>query len=251
MAAAKLGTWARADHIAFMLVFARGSVLAAALAAMTQLAACGGTSTEAKAPKPALPSADASKGGAPDGTVDRRLLEAILRQGPGWLLERVPVEDVTEQGKFKGWRVQELPVEWAHAEIEPGDIVTAVNGRSLEREDDLYIAWTTLASAKSIKISYIREGEPKVLEVGIWGDPDPRVVAQLGAPSAPAGAEPLASSAAPAPGASASSPGATAEPPAAKPKPVGSKTGKIPGIKETIVIRDRERPFAETDVPLE
>lgn len=226
-------------------------MLAVALAATAPLAACAGPMTEAQAPKPAVPDAAASKAGAPDGSVDRRLLEGILRQGPGWLLVRVPIEEVMDQGKFKGWRVQELPVEWAHVDIEPGDVVTAVNGHTLEREDDLWIAWTTLAAAKSIKISYSREGEPKELEVGIWGDPDPHMIAQLGPATEPAKQGPAPSSAAATGHARAPVPSLADEPPPAKSKPAGAKAGKIPGIKETIVIREAERPFSDTEVPAE
>ncbi|MBW2523135.1 MAG: serine protease [Deltaproteobacteria bacterium] len=141
-------------------------------------AACGGSPQPGPAPPAAKP-APKEEAGPPAGQVDRQTLDLVLLEGPVWLLERVPIEEVMEQGKFVGWRVQQLPSQWADVDLQPGDVITAVNGQAVEKPNDFWAAWTTLSTAKEIKIAYRRYGEPNELTVPIWGDPDPQTSQRL------------------------------------------------------------------------
>ena len=203
-----------------------------AFAVAAGLGGCGGAQEGAEAPKPPA-TAKPESGDVPAGSVDRRLLEAILVEGPPWLLERVPIEEVMDQGKFKGWRLQDFPVEWSHVELQPGDVITALNGMPLETPDELWAAWATMGSSSDIKVSFVREGEAKELKVPIWGKADPTLATKLSSAKAPL----------PPPGTAAPAAGSAS----ARPSPGPDKPGKkIPGIKETIIIQGNEKPQSET-----
>jgi hypothetical protein len=134
-------------------------------------------------PPPELPPAPEKKDVVapklPEQFIDRRRLEAVLQEGPGWLLERVPIEEVLEGESFVGWRVRDLPVELSGVDLRSGDVVTAVNGMPLETPPDFWAAWTTLTVASELTIAYVREGEPRELRVPILGSPNPAVAEEL------------------------------------------------------------------------
>jgi hypothetical protein len=199
------------------------------LVATAWLHGCGGAQEDVETPKPPGTAKPDGASNVPAGAVDRRLLDAILLEGPPWVLERVPIEDVMDQGKFKGWRLQDFPVEWSHVDLQPGDVITALNGMKLETPDELWTAWSTMGSSSQIKVSFVREGEAKELSVPIWGKADP---ALMGPPPAAGSGSPTAGSAKP------------VEPSAGPPKDKPGK--KIPGIKETIIIQGNEKPQSDT-----
>ncbi|MBI4700315.1 MAG: serine protease [Deltaproteobacteria bacterium] len=171
----------------------RPSPLAAPLLACTLVLGCGGAPPAAPvtAAKPAVTSPLAQvvqlpAPKRPERYLDRTELHAVLREGPATLLELVPIEEVLDKGAFVGWRVLELPLQWQGAEIEPGDVVTAVNGMPIEKPPEMWAAWTTLSVASELKIAYQREGEKRVLAIPIVGEAGPAATALTGA--APAGA---------------------------------------------------------------
>ncbi|MBM4374794.1 MAG: serine protease [Deltaproteobacteria bacterium] len=152
----------------------------------------------AKAPllDPKLPAPESAEGVAatattspeeslPKGSVARPYVDHVLREGPGWLLEKVPVEEVVTNGKFIGWRVRELPADWSGGDLRVGDVVTRVNEKSLETPNDFWAAWSTLGVASSIAIDYLRGQEARVVTVPIVGKPDPAATNKLGEKAAP------------------------------------------------------------------
>src|SRR5262249_43375095 len=66
----------------------------------------------------------------------RTALNAALDAGPGAFLAKVRVVAARSAGRFLGWEIEAL---WPGAAVglERGDIVTAVNGRTLERPEAL------------------------------------------------------------------------------------------------------------------
>ena len=107
------------------------------------------------------------------GAIERGDLNTVLHQGPAWLLSRVPLEEVLKKGKFIGWRVRELPLEWQGVDLRPGDVVTAVNTMPLETPTEFWGAWTTLTVASELKVAYLREGVARELSLPIQGTADP------------------------------------------------------------------------------
>lgn len=158
----------------------------------------------------------------PEGALDRGSLEVVLRQGPPWLLERVPVEEVLEGTKFVGWRVQELPLEWRGIALQPGDVVTSVNTMPLETPTDFWAAWTSLSVASELKIAYLREGEPQEMSLPIYGQPSPTLAKDMQ-----------------------KRPEKT---PATQDSPVRADEQYMPAKpKQTITIESKERPFSDTN----
>ncbi len=127
------------------------------------------------APKPAPVAAAPA---APEGSIDRRELETVLRAGPPWVLQRVPIEEVMEKDKFVGWRVTGIPAEW-NVDLQPGDVVTAVNAMPIETPTDFWAAWTTLTVASELKLAYLRDGEPREVSIPIHGAPNPDITSDL------------------------------------------------------------------------
>jgi hypothetical protein len=135
---------------------------------------------------PTAPAASSADDALPKGSVARPYVDLVLREGPGWLLEKVPVEEVITNGKFVGWRVRELPVEWSGGDLRVGDVITRVNEKSLETPNDFWAAWSTLGVASSIAIDYVRGQEARAVAIPIVGKPDPAATNRLGEKAAPA-----------------------------------------------------------------
>jgi hypothetical protein len=151
----------------------------APLALAAALAGCGGGPPPAApeaTPPPQPAAAVSAKPTAPPGQLPRGALEDVLAQGPPWLLRRVPVEEVIRGGNFIGWKILAMPESWRDAALKPGDVITKVNGKTLERPDDLFEAWRALVTAKELRIAYEREGAERELVVPIAGEPSPALV---------------------------------------------------------------------------
>jgi hypothetical protein len=108
----------------------------------------------------------------PKGTVARASVDHVLVRGPAFVLGKVETEEVLRQNKFVGWRLVAFPADWDTTGLQPGDVVTGVNGQTLERPDDLWDLWVKLADATEIKIDFERDGKPASTVVKIQGAPD-------------------------------------------------------------------------------
>ncbi len=156
----------------------RTSAILAAAALVVVAAACGGGAPPpaAEPPPPPRKSAPEAQQTAPPGHLARGPLEDVLAQGPPWILQRVPVEEVVRGGTFIGWKILAVPEAWRDAEIKVGDVVTKVNGQTLERPDDLFAVWKALVTARELRIAYEREGAQRELVMPIAGEPSPDLV---------------------------------------------------------------------------
>jgi hypothetical protein len=217
------------------------SAVVAWACAAALLVACGGSpAPEPQPPKKPAGSAQPAQQ-VKAGELDRRQLDLALLEGPAWLLERVPITEVMDKGKFVGWRVEHLPEEWAGVDLRSGDVVTAVNGMPLETPDDLWAAWTTLSVASELKIAYSRDDEPRELSVPIHGQPDPQLAERLrGAGGTPGARQATASKTI------GKGPSKKPSPDAAPGLPPKPRQGG-PKRKPTIVIKSHEKPYNEGD----
>jgi type II secretory pathway component PulC len=104
----------------------------------------------------------------------RRDVTATLSRGLGEFLTRIEVEPVAPGGKFRGWRIAKLrpndPL-WSGVDLAPGDIVTAVNGRKIERPEEALAAFQSLAVASELRVTYEREGARRELVYPIDDEP--------------------------------------------------------------------------------
>lgn len=148
-----------------------------------------GAKTDADAP------ASPPKENLPKGTIARVELDQALMRGPGWLLSKVQAEDVLRQNKFVGWRLISFPADWDGSGLQPGDVITDVNGASLERPEDFWAVWMQATEATELKIGFERDGKPAVSVVKIHGAPQPETKKMLESgmmtpPPTSAGAQP-------------------------------------------------------------
>jgi type II secretory pathway component PulC len=109
----------------------------------------------------------AAKTGSPEAPkvrtrFTRREIIDTLSRGLGAFLARVQVEPAISQGRFHGWRIlalQGTSDEWGGVDLKPGDVVTDINGRSIERPEQALASWQSLAVARELRVGRERKGE--------------------------------------------------------------------------------------------
>jgi hypothetical protein len=165
------------------------AVLAAALPlGLTACASARPPKASAPIAKSAAPTEPSHAALAP-GHLARADVDQVLRQGPPWILRRVRTEEVLRENKFIGWRVLELPSEWSSIDLKPGDVITLINGMPLEKPDDFFSAWSSLAVASDLRVAYDRSGASRELTYHIDGassEPPPSLRADAPPPPKPA-----------------------------------------------------------------
>jgi hypothetical protein len=99
------------------------------------------------------------------GSIHRADLTRVVDAGLGRFLQHVEVDASVENGRFQGFRIVRLtPAEfWMGIDLRPGDVVTRINGMSIERPPEAYQAFTALKTAERLVVSYLRQGEPREL----------------------------------------------------------------------------------------
>lgn len=162
------------SSLVFLRPFAVRLPLAGAMLTLTLSGCTASGPAPGPAPKTASAAHPSATAGTAPGRVPGRLVRAevdeALSHGPPWLLRRVVTEEVLRNGKFVGWRLLAVPKEWT-VDLKPGDIVKTVNGTTLERPDDLFVAWTALAAAPELKVLYERDAAPREMLLPIDGAP--------------------------------------------------------------------------------
>lgn len=133
----------------------------------------------------------AAKATPPPGSLFRTDVNRAVEDGLGYFLQRVSVDPEIVAGKFQGFRIVELrPAEfWEGVDLKPGDVVTRVNGQSIERDIEAYNAFQGLLSAPSLRVSFVRGGSARELVFAIVDAPAsgtaPKGEAGKTAPAAP------------------------------------------------------------------
>lgn len=147
------------------------------------LFACGGSAPPARTAAPPARTTQAQVGGKPSqptaapsapGTLKRSMVRQVLAQGPGRFLQRVSVADdpVMRNGKFYGFKITSLNDRdfFDGVDLAPGDVVTGVNGMTIERPEHLFDAFRALDTAKELRVSVERDGKPRELKWAIVED---------------------------------------------------------------------------------
>lgn len=109
----------------------------------------------------------------PEGSVERKEVDRTVDAGLGTFLQRVSVEPVVESDKFVGFRLTQLQpgVVRKGVDVQVGDVVTHANGRSLEVETNAFEVFQGLKTAREIRLSVLRNGQPRELVIPIIGEP--------------------------------------------------------------------------------
>jgi type II secretory pathway component PulC len=151
--------------------------------------ACGGTSPPKTAAQP-VSSASAPPAPPlplPSNAVRRSAVHDVVRRGLGAFLQRVTVEDepVFLAGKFHGFRIASLRGEafWSGVDLKPGDVITRVNGFSIEHPEEALEAFKSLEVASELRVEYERNGVARELRYAIVDDePAKQADASVSAP---------------------------------------------------------------------
>ncbi len=136
--------------------------------------ACGGEPAPAKSPSDSVSTAPTTTAAAAPVTttsLKRSQVKRTIAKGLGYFLQEVAVEDypVMTGGKFRGFKIKAITGEWG-VDLRPGDVVTRVNGMSIEHPEDADAALRSLEKAKSLKVEFDRDGKPQSLELPIVED---------------------------------------------------------------------------------
>jgi S1-C subfamily serine protease len=99
--------------------------------------------------------------------VARAELVRTLDAGPGAFLAKVHVRAARDATGFHGWEIVGLDAPYAGGGLAPGDVVTRVNGRVIERPEQLGEVWGGLRGAGEIVVEYLRGGEHRELHVPV------------------------------------------------------------------------------------
>lgn len=143
-------------------------------AAMLALVACGGSPEPKTAAAPSTSTTGASTPSS-EGTpaprspaLRRAQVIRTIDAGLGVFLQNVAFDDypVMKNGRFYGFRLKALNPSWA-VDLKPGDVVTRINGQTIEHPEEADAALRSLEKAASLKIDYERDGKPRTLEIPI------------------------------------------------------------------------------------
>ncbi len=129
----------------------------------------------------------------PKGALWRHGVDQTVDRGLGYFLQRLEVApSFAPDGSFQGFKIVQLYDEgfWQGVDLRPGDVVTRVNGQSIEREGQAYEVFQSLKQAPALSVQFLREGQSRTLNYRIVAPGD--ATSGAPAPSAPAPAAPKA-----------------------------------------------------------
>ncbi len=104
--------------------------------------------------------------------IPRPQLLGVLSAGVGRFLQHVRAEATLDHGRFVGWRLvklfdADLQSAPPDAVLRPGDVVTRVNGQSIERPEQFKNVWDSLATASELVLNIERDGAKSELRYRI------------------------------------------------------------------------------------
>jgi type II secretory pathway component PulC len=140
------------------------------------LVACGSSPAHvAKTPvEPQVASGTDGTLPAPAGAIRRSEVRQALSAGLGSFLQRVTFDvdhPIFRDHKFVGFRITSLNGPgWTGIDLKEGDVVTAVNGFTVERPEQAQQAFLSLAVASELRVDYEREGQARSLRLAITDD---------------------------------------------------------------------------------
>jgi type II secretory pathway component PulC len=157
----------------------RTSLVAGAVLSSALFGCAAETPPPPAAPRAAPVAAHADKASTalPANAIARSAVQAVLSAGPGAFLQSVAIDDhpVFLGGKFHGFRIAALQGDsWKGVDLRPGDVVTRVNGFSIEHPEEAAEAFYSLRVASELRVEYERDGEPRELRFGIVDDVAPQ-----------------------------------------------------------------------------
>jgi hypothetical protein len=128
-------------------------------------------------PVPASPASAAPASAAPGcsdfvrpGVLRRAAIVRVVDRGLGQWLSQVRVAPARTGRKFTGWEIRELYPDdpcYRAVDLRAGDVVTRVNGASLEKPDEANQVFQGLRTAPGLDIELVRQGVPRRVSLAI------------------------------------------------------------------------------------
>lgn len=114
-------------------------------------------------------------------SLTRESLRVVAAGGVGRVLERLEFAErpVFRDGRFVGLRLlarHDNGASRAAIDVQPGDVITAVNGVAPRTPEDLFTILHALPLAPSLVIAIVREGKPQTLTVPIVDGPNDKIL---------------------------------------------------------------------------
>jgi S1-C subfamily serine protease len=135
---------------------------------------------EATPVSPSSPApAPSSPAPAPAAACDAFLRPGVLRRGTvvravdrglGQWLQGVTVAPVRSGNRFQGWRVERLHPDdpcFRALDVVPGDVVTRINGATLERPEQANGVFQSLRAAPTVRVELLRAGSARTVTLQI------------------------------------------------------------------------------------
>lgn len=111
-----------------------------------------------------------------NGALRRTAVDAFLAQGPHAVLGAAALAPARNgAGSVLGFRIESINADGAFltaAGLQPGDVITKVNGQSIVLPDQFMDAWEAMDDADELRVEVLRDGEEMVLEWPIAEDAD-------------------------------------------------------------------------------
>ena len=111
---------------------------------------------------------------AKPGVLKRSAVVRVADAGIGqWLAGGAEVQRKIVKLKFQGWEIRRLYAGdpcYQMVDLRPLDVVTAINGKSVERPEQAFDVLTALRTAPELVVDYLRDGQPKKLTFSIEND---------------------------------------------------------------------------------
>ena len=91
-------------------------------------------------------------------------LDELLAQGPAYVLAMVQSDSHKAYGRFVGFRIVSFRVDIDPCiDLREDDVVTLVNGKSIERPEHYFEVFEALKSATEVRFDILRDGAPLAL----------------------------------------------------------------------------------------
>lgn len=107
----------------------------------------------------------------PPAVLTRTVLTHAVERGFPWFLVRIEVSPVLQAGRFVGYRLDAARDlrRWNEAglDLHVGDVVTRVNGGSIERPDAAIGVFQAMRDAQEVTVDVVREGRAVTLRVPV------------------------------------------------------------------------------------
>jgi len=108
------------------------------------------------------------------GVLKRSAVVRVVDAGIGqWLAGGAEVERKIAKTRFQGWEIRRLyPGDpcYQGIDLRPLDVVTRVNGKSIERPEQAFDVLSSLRTASELVVDFLRDGQPQKLTLQIAGE---------------------------------------------------------------------------------